>query len=56
MATIGETLRSTARRVPDREALVFGDRRYSYAELDAQVDRVAGALAAQGFPRVIGLR
>ncbi|WP_194820167.1 class I adenylate-forming enzyme family protein [Nocardia sp. XZ_19_385] len=49
MATIGATLRSTAKRVPDREALVFGDHRYTYAELDAQVDRVAGVLAAQGI-------
>lgn len=49
MATIAGTLRATARRVPHREALVFGDRRYTYAELDAQVDRVAGVLADQGL-------
>lgn len=51
MVTIGATLRSTARRVPDREALIFGDTRYTYAELDAQVDRIAGALAAQGIAK-----
>lgn len=51
MATIGETLRSTARRVPEREALVFGDTRYTYAELDARVDRVAGVLAERGITK-----
>ncbi|MGY0500302.1 class I adenylate-forming enzyme family protein [Nocardia sp. FBN12] len=51
MVTIGATLRSTARRVPDREALVFGGSRYTYAELDAEVDRVAGALAVQGIAK-----
>ncbi|MFE3189422.1 class I adenylate-forming enzyme family protein [Nocardia sp. NPDC059240] len=51
MATIGETLRSTAKRVPDREALVFGGSRRTYAQLDAEVDRVAGVLAAQGISK-----
>lgn len=51
MATIGASLRSTARRIPDREALVFGETRYSYAELDHQVDRVAAALAEQGIAK-----
>ncbi|MEU6559840.1 class I adenylate-forming enzyme family protein [Nocardia nova] len=49
MPTIGSTLRSTAARVPDRTALVFGDTRYSYAELDSRVDRVAGLLAERGL-------
>jgi len=49
MVTIGETLRATARRVPDRDALVFGGMRYTYAELDEQVDRVAGVLAGHGI-------
>ena len=45
MPTIASTLRSTARRVPDTVALVFGEQRYTYRELDAQVDRTATALA-----------
>ena len=49
MATIGATLRMTANRVPQRAALVFGDVRYTYAELDAEVDRVAGVLATHGI-------
>lgn len=51
MATIGGTLRTTARRVPEREALVFGDARYTYAELDTQVDRVAGELFESGVKK-----
>lgn len=51
MATIGGTLRTTARRVPEREALVFGDTRYTYAGLDTEVDRVAGVLAASGLQK-----
>ena len=49
MPTIASTLRSTARRVPEAPALVFGPHRYSYGELDAQVDRTAGALARLGL-------
>ncbi|MFC9998620.1 class I adenylate-forming enzyme family protein [Nocardia sp. NPDC127526] len=51
MATIGATLRATAKRVPDRTALVFGDCRYTYAELDAEVDRVAAVLAEHGIAK-----
>lgn len=49
MPTIAGTLRSTAARVPQREALVFGDLRYTYAELDAAVDRVAAVLLDDGL-------
>ena len=34
--------------VPDREALVCGDRRLTYAEADERIDRLAHFLAAQG--------
>ncbi len=37
-----------ADRVPDRVALVAGDRRLTYAELDARANRLAHALAARG--------
>ncbi|QDT51093.1 Long-chain-fatty-acid--CoA ligase [Symmachiella dynata] len=48
--TIGEMLRETAQRSPDADALVFPqlDRRWSYAQLDADVDRVARGLLALG--------
>jgi fatty-acyl-CoA synthase len=49
MPTVASTLRSTARRVPDTVALVFGEQRSTYAELDARVDRTAAALARLGL-------
>lgn len=48
MPTIDSSLRSSAARVPTRTALVFGDRTYTYRELDAQVDRVAAVLHEKG--------
>ncbi|MBN9619308.1 MAG: AMP-binding protein [Actinobacteria bacterium] len=48
---IGDIVRRSALRVPERTALVFGDVRYSYAELDAAVNRVANALTGRGVAR-----
>ncbi|MCO1656412.1 class I adenylate-forming enzyme family protein [Pseudonocardia humida] len=48
MPTIPDTLRTTAARCPQREALVFGERRRSYRELHEEVERSAAALAAGG--------
>ncbi|GIF78316.1 long-chain-fatty-acid--CoA ligase [Asanoa siamensis] len=44
-------LRESARRDPDKTAVIFGDRKVSYAELDAAADRAAAGLlrhAAKG--------
>ena len=41
-------MRRSARRYPDKVAIVFRDLRQTYAELDAQVNRVANALATRG--------
>ena len=48
--TIGENLRRTVERFPDREALVVPHQGYraTYAELWEQVDRAARALLARG--------
>ena len=43
-STVGAVLKRTAGRIPDRLALTFGDRRWSYAELDRGAGRVAAAL------------
>lgn len=51
MPSVGETLARSARRAPEREALVYGPRRYTYAELDAEVNRAANALASRGLSR-----
>ncbi|MBI3863361.1 MAG: AMP-binding protein, partial [Planctomycetia bacterium] len=49
--TIGDTLRATARRHPDRPALVFRqfDVRRTYAEFDRDVDQAARALLGLGI-------
>jgi acyl-CoA synthetase (AMP-forming)/AMP-acid ligase II len=49
MPSIPDTLRTTAARCPDREALVFGGRRRTYSELYQEVERTAAALAARGI-------
>ncbi len=41
---IGEMLSRRARIHPDREALVFQDRRYTYREFDSRTDKLANAL------------
>lgn len=43
--TIDAVLRRSASRYPGRIALTFEDRRWTYAELDAAVDRIAALLA-----------
>jgi acyl-CoA ligase (AMP-forming) (exosortase A-associated) len=44
-------LRRSARRLPDKEALVHGERRLSYRELDEATDRLAAALVRGGVER-----
>jgi fatty-acyl-CoA synthase len=47
--TLGDVLRRTARRVPQRTALEYGAHCWSYAELDDVVDRVALSLHSLGL-------
>jgi fatty-acyl-CoA synthase len=47
--TIGDIPRRTARRLPDKVALIEGDVTLTFAEFDALVDRAAAALHANGF-------
>jgi fatty-acyl-CoA synthase len=49
--TIGANLERTAARVPDRLALIARHQglRFTYAEFNAEVDRVAGAMLAAGL-------
>src|SRR4051794_11588157 len=46
---LGRLLTQTARRVPDSVALVWGEQRWSYAELDARVDRLCAVLRSRGI-------
>ena len=47
--SLGDVPRRTAQRVPDKTAIVDGDIRLTFAELDATVDRTAAAIAAAGL-------
>jgi len=46
--TLAGIIRHWGRSTPDQPALVFEDRRWTYAELDADANRAAQALAAAG--------
>src|SRR6478672_10712108 len=46
---VGDLLHRTARRHPDKLAVVAGDLRATYAEFDVAVNRAAHALAARGL-------
>ncbi len=46
--TIPDLLTAAAARVPDREALVCGERRMSWAQLAAEIDRVAARMLILG--------
>jgi fatty-acyl-CoA synthase len=47
--SLGDVLHRTARRYPGKLAVVDGDRRVTYAEFDAAVNRAAHALTARGL-------
>ena len=47
--TVGDGLRRSARRDPRKTALVFGDRSWTFGELDAAANRAANALAGLGL-------
>ena len=47
--SIGDLLRRSAARDPDKTAIVYRGLRQTYAELDATVNRTASSLAARGI-------
>jgi len=47
--TIGDVLRQSAQRVPDRVAVIEGEARLTYRGLDRAADRFANALLAHGL-------
>jgi fatty-acyl-CoA synthase len=49
--SLGDLLHRTARRYPDKLAVVSGDLRATYAEFDDAVNRCANALAARGLAK-----
>lgn len=48
---VQQFLEESARRFPDKTALVYGNRRFTYGDLDAQANRLARDLAASGISR-----
>lgn len=49
MPTIGGTALLNARRVGDRDAVIAGERRWTWRELDVDIASVAGAMRAAGL-------
>lgn len=47
--TVWRGLEESAQRVPDKVAVVDGDRRFTYAKIRAESEKLAGALASLGF-------
>jgi acyl-CoA synthetase (AMP-forming)/AMP-acid ligase II len=48
---LGDALTRTARRLPDKEAVIDGPRRVTYAQFDAAVNRLARGLQHRGYAR-----
>ncbi|MEA5152155.1 MAG: AMP-binding protein [Oscillospiraceae bacterium] len=46
---VSEYFLLSVRRNPNKTALVFGDERYSYAQANSRINRIANALLAQGI-------
>ncbi|WP_148611713.1 fatty acyl-CoA synthetase [Nocardioides rubriscoriae] len=47
--SLGDLPRRTAQRFPDKPAIIDGDTSFTFAELDAVVDRAAAAIATAGL-------
>ena len=48
---VHEFLSSSTQKFPDKEAVIFGDRRLSYKEVDEQSDMLAASLVKTGLAR-----
>jgi len=48
---MGEAIRLNARRFPNKLAVVFRDKRYSYAEFNSRINRLANALGKMGIKK-----
>ena len=48
---VGTVLRATASRLPDKKAVIFGNKSFTFSELDQGADRVASFLARRGIKK-----
>ncbi|MFN3482385.1 MAG: AMP-binding protein, partial [Rhabdaerophilum calidifontis] len=48
---LAHLIRQNARRFPDLPGLIWGERRWTWAEIDAEVNAFAAALAARGIAK-----
>src|SRR3954454_22236490 len=48
---LGYMLTQNARRFPDRTGFIWGEKHFSWREIEAQVTALAGALAARGIAK-----
>ena len=48
---VHQFLENSAKRLPDKTALICGSQRYTYAELDRQANRLANAMRELGLQR-----
>ena len=48
---VGKVLRTTAARLPDKKAVIFGNKSFTFSQLDQGADRVANFLARRGIKR-----
>ncbi len=48
---LGEVLARWARKIPDKEALVFKDKRYTYSQFNERVNRLASGLTGLGIEK-----
>ena len=51
--TIADLLHRTAKRLPNKTGLICGDTRWTFAEFDAVLDRVAAGLSGMGVGHVL---
>ncbi len=47
--TVGNVLRATARKLPNKIAFIFKDRRITYGVFEERVNRLANGLLAKGY-------
>ena len=49
--SVGDLVKETAQRVPDKPALIFHDQPIKYSEVDREIDRAAAGFASLGIKR-----